>query len=451
MKTSAATPANAPPTTPLPQLDLTARYQSYAYSYPHKSAYRPFTPPRTIRDIWANAPTDSLFLYAHVPFCEMRCGFCNLFTYANPAQNIVSDYLDAFTREAHRVRAALGDPRFTQAAVGGGTPTYLDESQLDRFFDVMSRTLGAPLGRIPMSVETSPRTATREKMRLLKARGATRVSIGVQSFVESEVADAGRAQSNRLVLDAVAHIKEAQIPTLNLDLIYGLHGQTVASWLASLQAALALQPQEIYAYPLYVRPLTGLGRAGEAWDDLRDECYARGREFLLAHGFTQVSMRMFRANNAPVTSANYCCQDDGMVGVGCGARSYTKNVHYSREFAVARDSVRAVIADYLACSDNDFDIAVHGVTLDESEQRRRFVIKSILRIEGLSLAAYADSFSSDAPADFPELASLIDAGYLIHEPGFIRPTALGLASSDSLGPAFYSPAMRAAMNGFTLK
>ena len=63
-------------------------YAAYAYSYPHKTAYRPLTPPRPLAEAWAGEAKDALFLYLHVPFCEMRCGFCNLFTAANPREEI---------------------------------------------------------------------------------------------------------------------------------------------------------------------------------------------------------------------------------------------------------------------------------------------------------------------------------------------------------------------------
>ena len=136
-------------------------------------------------------------------------------------------------------------------------------------------------------------------------------------------------------------------PALNLDLIYGLPGQTVPSWLTSIGIAIAHEPEELYLYPLYVRPLTGLARRGKGGgegEDLRAACYAEGRDMLVSAGYEQVSMRMFRrrrfaAKSGPV----YCCQDDGMLGLGCGARSYTRALHYSREFAVGREGVTDIL------------------------------------------------------------------------------------------------------------
>ena len=102
-------------------------YQGYVYAYPHKTAYRPLEPPRPLRDAWAAEPQAGLFLYVHVPFCTMRCGFCNLFTTPTPKASLVALYLEALRRQAEAVREALTEGRFARFAVGGGTPTYLSD------------------------------------------------------------------------------------------------------------------------------------------------------------------------------------------------------------------------------------------------------------------------------------------------------------------------------------
>jgi oxygen-independent coproporphyrinogen-3 oxidase len=142
-------------------------YQGYVYAYPHKTAYRPLDPPQPLADVWADEPRGGLFLYAHVPFCTMRCGFCNLFTTPNPRGGLVRLYLDALRRQAEAVRAAVPDARFARFAVGGGTPTYLDEAELDELFDLAERVMGADLRAIPVGVETSPDTLTPGKLAVL--------------------------------------------------------------------------------------------------------------------------------------------------------------------------------------------------------------------------------------------------------------------------------------------
>jgi oxygen-independent coproporphyrinogen-3 oxidase len=233
-------------------------YQGYLYAYPHKTAYRRLDPAPSLRDVWAGEDTSSLFLYLHVPFCEMRCGFCNLFTRSTPPAEQVRVYLRQLRAEALATRDALGPARFAAGAIGGGTPTYLTAQELEELFSIVALMSGP--GSSGLAVETSPKTATADRLAVLAGHGVTRVSMGVQSFIDREAHAAGRPQRRSDVDTALAAIRAAGLPVLNVDLIYGIDGQTPASWAVSLAAALAWRPEELYLSPLYVRPLTGLGR-----------------------------------------------------------------------------------------------------------------------------------------------------------------------------------------------
>ncbi|HET8780936.1 MAG TPA: STM4012 family radical SAM protein [Pyrinomonadaceae bacterium] len=413
-------------------------YVSYAYSYPHKTAYRPLDVPVRLEDAWASENKESLFLYLHVPFCEMRCGFCNLFTTANPNENMITTYLDALKRQAVEVRRALGDGvRFARLAIGGGTPTFLEAPELESLFDVAENVFDCAVAEIPASCETSPQTADDARLRVLRERGIDRISIGVQSFVEAEVCAVGRSQRTTIVEDSIERIRKFDFPLLNLDLMYGLPGQTVESWRASLRSALRFEPEELYLYPLYVRPLTGMSRHAKEWDDIRLACYREGRALLLSSGYEQVSMRMFRLKRAGIREdAVYCCQDDGMVGLGCGARSYTRKLHYSSEYAVGVNGIQEIIATYNESS--SFASVDYGFCLSLDEERRRFVIKSILRADGLELDSYLQRFGRSALDDFPQLAELACEGLAYGDRDTLKLSDEGIELSDAIGPWLYS-------------
>ncbi|SEN13622.1 STM4012 family radical SAM protein [Nonomuraea pusilla] len=452
-------------------------YEGYVYAYPHKTAYRPLDPRPALADVWAGERPGAL--YVHIPFCEMRCGFCNLFTRTGAPESLVSAYLDALERQATAVRAALNAAApastapgpsgglggasggfggasggfggasggFATAAIGGGTPTYLSAQELERLFDLTERTMGVDLTAVPLSVETSPATATPDRLSVLAERGTTRLSIGVQSFVDAEARAAVRPQRRSEVEAALDAIRACGVPVLNIDLIYGIDGQTTASWLHSLETALTWRPEELFLYPLYVRPLTGLGKQGRAWDDQRMELYRTGRDRLLDAGYEQVSMRMFRLPGTAASTA-YCCQTDGMVGLGCGARSYTSGLHYSFDYAVGARHVRAIIDEYVAR--DDFAHADVGFHLDQAERRRRHLIQSLLQAEGLSRPLYAASFGTDVLDDFPLDGDVLApfAHWLEVDPGVVRLTPEGLAHSDAIGPALFSPGVSARMEGY---
>jgi len=265
-------------------------YQQYVYGYPHKTAYRRFESPRPLEQVWASERKEARFLYVHIPFCEMRCGFCNLFTTVNPVETVVEKFLAQLEVEAAQTADVIGPATFTRAAIGGGTPTYLDAKQLERVMTLMRETMG--MGAIPLSVELSPSTVTADKLEVLSQ--ATRLSLGVQSFVEAEVAAVKRPQANGDVTKTLDLIRARSKAHLNIDLIYGMEGQTESSFIGSLETALRWRPEELYLYPLYVRPLTFLGKRAASWDDHRVNLYRAGRDWLTSHGYVQRSMRVFQ-------------------------------------------------------------------------------------------------------------------------------------------------------------
>ncbi|QXE33576.1 STM4012 family radical SAM protein [Streptomyces sp. GMY02] len=476
-------------------------YESYVYAYPHKTAYRPLPDRPALRELWAGERKDALSLYLHIPFCEVRCGFCNLFTRIGAPDELTTRYLDALDRQATAVRDALTGPgrggtdpvRFAAAAFGGGTPTFLDAGELDRLCDIAEKRMGAELRSVPLSVETSPATATTDRLAVLADRGTTRLSIGVQSFVDAEARAAVRPQRRAEVEAALGRIRDTRIPVLNIDLIYGIDGQTELTWRQSLDAALAWRPEELYLYPLYIRPLTGLDRLGAggdaAWDAQRLRLYRQGRDLLLAEGYEQVSMRMFRrpdslsgtrtdarandveadgtqadgaradgtwAGSPPVggfpRTDDHACQTDGMIGLGCGARSYTSGLHYSFDYAVDMRQIRTIIDTYTATE--DFSRAEVGRRIDGNEARRRHLLQSVLQAQGMDVAGYRERFGSAPAEDFPaELDRFADLGWLDSAagPGLLRLSPEGLAHSDALGPALFSSSVRAAMAEYEVK
>src|SRR5204863_10150177 len=167
---------------------------------------------------------------------------------------VVSGYLDAIERQAEALREALGPgARFARLALGGGTPTFLSLAELARLFEILNAAFRlTQIKTIPRVIEASPATVDKEKIAFLKTQGITRVSLGVQSFLEHEVRVLGRAQRTQEVRRSLGLLAAAEFNCLNVDLVYGIPGQTPENWRRSLDQALEFAPQEIYLYPLYV-------------------------------------------------------------------------------------------------------------------------------------------------------------------------------------------------------
>lgn len=430
-------------------VDLGGVYQDYAYGYPHKTAYRHFDPAIPLSTIWKDMPKERLFLYAHLPFCEMRCGFCNLFTTANAKDEHIDAYLSALDREMIATRDEIGASDIVQMAFGGGTPTLIGPKRLEALFNRIEQHFGVSGRTAPLAIETSPLTAMPDTLSLLDDWNTDRISIGVQSFIEAETKAMGRPQRIQDVTLALDTIRKHMRARLNIDLIYGAANQTPESFRQSIDAALRWRPEEMYLYPLYIRRGTGLDGKAEAADLHRQSLYRAGRDHLLAAGYQQISMRAFRRETAHAAS-EFSCQEDGVIGLGAGARSYTSSHHYATDYAVGRSGVLGILNDYITRDVDQFRSAWHGIAIDEGERARRFILKSILRSDGLSLADYQRVFRSDAIVDFPVLEQLMELNLFDQQQGYIIPTALGLEYGDAIPPLFYSDRVRALMTGVDL-
>lgn len=426
-------------------------FVGYGYAYPHKTAYRAL-PARPLADVWADEDRRALFLYVHVPFCAVRCGFCNLFTQKHPPDALPDRWLATLDRQIAAVRAALPDARFARWALGGGTPTLLSVDALARLLARLREAFGIDLSATPSSVETSPETCTDARLAVLESVGARRISIGIQSFQTPRLRALGRPQAAALGEAALDRIRAHQFAALNIDLIYGIDGQTPADFVADIERALTWAPEELYLYPLYQRPLTGLGKRARCWDDQRLACLRAGTRALLEAGYERVSMRMFRRPGPSGDGPTYCCQADGMIGLGVGARSYTRGVHYSDDWAVGAAGIRDIVSAWVERTDAALGQVRHGIILDGDEQRRRWLIQSLLQREGLDRARYRARFGTTVDDDFgSELTDLAAHGLLRLDAPTVTPTELGLDWADAIAPWLYSDAVRAASRDFDLR
>ena len=203
-------------------------------------------------------------VYIHIPFCRHRCDYCAFATWTD-RDHVIGDYLDALRIDI--ARASL-DP-VTSVFVGGGTPTRVPADGLASVLAVIPLARGAEV-----TVECNPDDVTVEMMRTYAAAGVNRVSIGVQSMVPPVLASLGRTHVPANVRHAVAAVREAGIPTFNLDIIYGGAGESLDDWRVTLEGVLALQPPHVSAYALTIEAGTPLAEDPSRHpddDDLADK------------------------------------------------------------------------------------------------------------------------------------------------------------------------------------
>jgi putative oxygen-independent coproporphyrinogen III oxidase len=236
-------------------------------------------------------PQDCFGVYLHVPFCSSRCHYCDFVTYTG-MEGLRRPYAAALLDEAELAVAGLGPepPTVTSVFVGGGTPTLLPTGDLARALERLRALLPhAPSAEV--TVEANPETVDRAVAEGLAAAGVTRVSMGAQSFDDRVLATLGRTHGAARVAEALADLRAAGVPAVNLDLIYGCPGEDDASWAATLATAVGLGPEHLSAYALGIEPATRFGRLVAAGrmtppdDDLLADRYQTACAALAAAGY----------------------------------------------------------------------------------------------------------------------------------------------------------------------
>jgi putative oxygen-independent coproporphyrinogen III oxidase len=279
-------------------------------------------------------------LYVHIPFCRVRCGYCDFNTYTNSDMPGVAkrDYASLAIQEisfAYGVleRAGVRGRPLSTVFCGGGTPTLLPASDLVGILDAGKQVWGVEDGA-EVTVEANPDTLDQRYLEALAAGGVTRVSLGVQSFMPHVLSTLDRTHDPEGVPGVVATAKQAGLQ-VSLDLIYGTPGETSEDWRRTLELALELHPDHISAYSLIVEPGTALARRvarGEV-DDIDDDTHAlfyeiaddtlggAGYDWYEVSNWSQGSHARSRHNLSYWTGADWW-------GLGPGAHSHVGGVRW---------------------------------------------------------------------------------------------------------------------------
>ena len=298
-------------------------------------------------------------VYLHIPFCAARCGYCAFATWTDRG-HLQAQYLDALQRDI--LRSAL--PPVTSVFVGGGTPTLVDAAALVEVVRAIPTTAGAEV-----TIECNPDDVTLEMMRTYRAGGVNRVSLGVQSMVGHVLQSLERTHVPSNVVRAVTAIKQAGVPTFNLDLIYGGAGESLADWRTTLEQAIDLGPTHISAYALTIEAGTPLAAKPELHpddDDLADK-YELADDLLTAVGMANYEVSNWALPGHECRHNMLYWQQGDYRGFGSAAHSHA----HGRRFWNLRTPER-----YIEAVDAGDTTEAAGEDLD-AETRR---------MEGLQLA-----------------------------------------------------------------
>ncbi|PKN06693.1 MAG: coproporphyrinogen III oxidase [Deltaproteobacteria bacterium HGW-Deltaproteobacteria-8] len=268
------------------------------------------------------SPTASL--YIHVPFCRSKCGYCAFFS--EPLREGAQDaYLPLLLDEMALWAQRLGRLTVPTVFFGGGTPSLLQPEHLARIMEALRQHFDlAPDAEI--SMEANPESASPDFLRAARALGVNRLSLGVQSFRDEELALLGRPHTARQAAEALARARAAGFTNLGLDLIWGLPGQREGQWLESLRRAVELAPEHLSCYGLTLEPGTPLAEAPEEQRQLPPErelahMYVHTGELLEDAGYMQYEISNYAHLGQACRHNQACWEGRDYLGLGPAAAS----------------------------------------------------------------------------------------------------------------------------------
>jgi oxygen-independent coproporphyrinogen III oxidase len=369
--------------------------------------------------------SDTLSLYLHIPFCRHRCAYCDFNTYTGLGE-LQSDYAAALAAEVAQVGelgAAISAAPVSVHTVffGGGTPSLMAPSDLS----LILRNVRDYFDLEPdaeMTLEANPGTVDASYLEALRALGINRLSLGMQSAVGSELALLERSHDYATVREAIRLSRAAGFDNLSLDLIYGLPGQTLASWEESLEAALALEPDHLSLYCLTIEPGTPMqrwlqsGRIEPPDPDLAAEQYELACTRLAAAGWEHYEISNWaRPGYACRHNLTYW-RNQSYLGLGAGAHGHAGGYRYQivkqprtylRRMETGRPGGYPLSAAVAAAH-----------RLDDQEAMADTVITQLrLLQEGLDMADFARRFSRSLREVYGKTVDELEGWGLLREEG----------------------------------
>jgi oxygen-independent coproporphyrinogen-3 oxidase len=390
-------------------------------------------------------PNRSVAAYVHIPFCRAPCSYCHYFKTFRATEHTIDRYLDLLDLELSLHVRNLGAITVASLYVGGGTPSYLSPIQIERLFRILHQSLVIP-DRTEISFEVHPENATAELFAILRGTGVNRISLGVESLDDRVLAGQQRRHTAADALRAYDLAILSGFDNVNVDLIYGLRGQTLSSWDETLAGTASLAPASLCAYYLRLKQGTP-----EYHRYLRDPAqFPSDHELLVMHIMTCEAMEALGYQQDIVDwfireprffhtyqQHNWQRTDEiELLGIGASAYSYVNGYQYYN--AVNMD-------DYASRLARGELPTWRGERLADLGERMRRALVLGLKTR-INRTVFRRTYGIDMVKAFPEtLARLEEIGVVEVGTADVELTYVGKLFADEVGREFYSPDMRSRM------
>ncbi len=369
-----------------------------------------------------------LALYVHIPWCVRKCPYCDFNSHEARGPVPEQAYVDALLADLEQDLSRVWGRRITSVFIGGGTPSLLSAETLDRLLAGLRARLPLRLD-LEITLEANPGAVERGRFAEFRAVGVNRLSIGVQSFEDEHLRRLGRIHNRREAFAAADEAHAAGLDNFNLDLMFGLSGQTVDQALADIATAMALQPAHLSYYQLTIEPNTAFQRSPPTLPD--DDAVALVQEQaqaeLTRRGYQQYEVSAYaRPGRRCRHNLNYWEFGD-YLGIGAGAHGKLSDPASGR---IHRLWKLKHPRDYLAAAGT----AVIGgdAPIREADLPVEFLMNALRLVEGVPATLFAERTGLPLAALEPALSRAREAGLLEEDPVRLRASERGLRFLNDL-------------------
>ncbi|MBZ4192858.1 MAG: radical SAM family heme chaperone HemW [Candidatus Contendobacter sp.] len=376
-----------------------------------------------------------LAIYLHIPWCLRKCPYCDFNSHEAHGPIPERAYVDALLADLEQDLPRVWGRRIESVFIGGGTPSLLSAEALERLLSGLRARL--PLRPdVEITLEANPGAVERGQFAEFREAGISRLSIGVQSFDDGHLQQLGRIHHRREAFAAAEAAHAAGLENFNLDLMFGLPGQTVIQALADIANATSLQPAHLSYYQLTIESNTAFHRSPPTLpnDETTDQMQQQAQAALARHGYERYEVSTYaRPDRRCRHNLNYWEFGD-YLGIGAGAHGKLTDpgsgqIH--RLWKLKHPDVYLAATGTVARIGGDAPIR-------EADLPVEFLMNALRLVEGVPVELFSERTGLPLTALEPALSRARERGLLEQDNQRLQPTELGLRFLNDLLPMFMS-------------
>ena len=363
-------------------------------------------------------------LYIHIPFCKQRCFYCDFPTFAGK-ERFREEYIDALIKE---IKEKCSDYLIKTIFIGGGTPSYLEENELEKLLMAVSKL--NLLDKLEYSMECNPGTVNENKLKIMKKYGINRISFGLQSCNDNLLKKIGRIHTLEEFLENYNLARKVGFDNINVDLMYGLPNLTIKDWKKTLEKICELKPEHISAYSLIIEEGTVFYKLYEKDKlELPSEDEERimdkiTKDILKANGYHQYEISNFALDGKECEHNKVYWSLEEYIGVGSASSSYMDGYRFANT---------SNINDYIEKISNNVSVVIDKYENSIEDEMEEFVFMGLRMVSGIDLLKFEKKFGVDINSIYKEIIEKnIKDGLLVVQKNKMFLTAKGMELSNSV-------------------